>query len=271
MYYRCVLSKWHKFFLWDIYILRVSVAITVCRECYIVILSCLGSIVYFRCIVRDSLYHNLETWIQVPSDIVHWHLHPATVYRIVFLAGRCSVILCHYDDVCDYYWDFFWYSFWPTYLGFLKLVNVGSATTYLPGCVCTWTFSLNIGLNMSLSGSFISCFDSLLGYLQERSRLCNWLPLRCHGLSTCFLHFCPFFENLLLNDTLSVWQNEEQHFRSFNCVCRHEYMYLYIAMAHNMKISYFHLLYFHVSNITVFFAKYSGTLLLHIRNLDALY
>ena len=49
-------------------------------------------------------------------------------------------------------------------LGFLFISNSVSANTQLPGCFCPWTFSLNIGLNMSPLDTFMSCLHSLLEY-----------------------------------------------------------------------------------------------------------
>ena len=49
-------------------------------------------------------------------------------------------------------------------LGFLHISNSGSANAQLPGCFFSWTFSLNIGLNMFPLDSFMSCLHSLLGY-----------------------------------------------------------------------------------------------------------
>ena len=40
----------------------------------------------------------------------------------------------------------------------------GFANAHLPGCSRSWTFPLNIGLNMLPSDSFMSCLDHLLGY-----------------------------------------------------------------------------------------------------------
>ena len=47
---------------------------------------------------------------------------------------------------------------------FIMIVVTGSANAQLPGCFRPWTFSLNIGLNMLPSDSFMSCLHSLLGY-----------------------------------------------------------------------------------------------------------
>ena len=49
-------------------------------------------------------------------------------------------------------------------LGFLWLSSSGSANIQLPRCFRPYTFSLNIGLNMLPSDSFMSCLHSLLGY-----------------------------------------------------------------------------------------------------------
>ena len=49
-------------------------------------------------------------------------------------------------------------------LGVLYLSRSGSANAQLPGCFRSWTFSLNIGLNMFPLDSFMSCLHSLLGY-----------------------------------------------------------------------------------------------------------
>ena len=48
--------------------------------------------------------------------------------------------------------------------GFLYISSYGSANAQLPGCFRPWTFSLNIGLNMFLLDSFMSCLYSILGY-----------------------------------------------------------------------------------------------------------
>ena len=56
------------------------------------------------------------------------------------------------------------FSFQTTYLGFVSLSICGSVNAELSGCFGPWTFSLNIGLNMLRSDSFMSCLHSLLGY-----------------------------------------------------------------------------------------------------------
>ena len=55
----------------------------------------------------------------------------------------------------------------------------------------------------------------------------------------------------------------------FYYVYTHEFTY--ILMSQNKTRSYFWLPYFHVSNSSIFFAKYSGTLLFHRRCLDVFY
>ena len=49
-------------------------------------------------------------------------------------------------------------------LGLLYISSSGSANVQLPGCFRSWTFSLNIGLQMFPFNSFMSCLHSLLGY-----------------------------------------------------------------------------------------------------------
>ena len=53
--------------------------------------------------------------------------------------------------------------FFTTIKGFLQLNSSGSANDQLPGCFRPWKFSLNIGLSMLPSDSFMSCLHSLLG------------------------------------------------------------------------------------------------------------
>ena len=44
------------------------------------------------------------------------------------------------------------------------IIGRSAKDTNLSGCFCPWTFSLNIGLNMLPSDSFLSCLDSLPGH-----------------------------------------------------------------------------------------------------------
>ena len=69
-------GNWNKFFLKDLYIPIVGVANNGVLDDMILlfILSCLVSNVCFNCIVRDSLYHNMD--IEVPCAIVHWWAAP---------------------------------------------------------------------------------------------------------------------------------------------------------------------------------------------------
>ena len=66
-------------------------------------------------------------------------------------------------------------------LGFLYINNSGSANTQLPGCFCTWTLSLNIGLNMFSLDSFMSCLHSLLGYSTGESQALQLIVLAAFG------------------------------------------------------------------------------------------
>ena len=93
-YYRCILIKWNKLFLRDIYLPRVCVALTVyrmIRYCYCV-LSCLVSIAYYCCVVQNSLYYNMDIG-------TIWHFAWASCTPIHFiglvLAVHCSGVECH--------------------------------------------------------------------------------------------------------------------------------------------------------------------------------
>ena len=92
------------------------------------------------------------------------------------------------------------YLFWPTHLGFLKLVSFGSATTHLPGCVCTWTFSdwiLDWTCLFRILLYHVWFFTRV--FYRRGQGFATDCPcgVWCHGLSTCFLYFCPLVENLL--------------------------------------------------------------------------
>ena len=59
------------------------------------------------------------------------------------------------------------YRFWywtKTAITFGEECSSGSVNAQPPGSFRLWTFSLNIGLNMLPSDSFMSCSHSLLGY-----------------------------------------------------------------------------------------------------------
>ena len=72
-------------------------------------------------------------------------------------------------------------SFWTTGLGFLKLSSSGSANAQLPGYFRLWTFSLNTGLNMLPSDSFMSCLHSLLGYSTVEFQALQLIVLAAFG------------------------------------------------------------------------------------------
>ena len=80
-------------------------------------------------------------------------------------------------------------------LGFLLLSSSGSANAQLPGCFCPWTFSLNIGLNVLPSESFMPCLHSLLGYSTWEFQAFQLIVLAVLGgmdkpLASCMLvHF----------------------------------------------------------------------------------
>ena len=83
-----------------------------------------------------------------------------------FIRGSCHYfldrILFHHDF---HHWNFMTINYLLICtLGFLYISSSASANAQLPGCFRPWTFSLNIGLDMFPSDSFMSCLHSLLGY-----------------------------------------------------------------------------------------------------------
>ena len=135
----------------------------------------------FQNVFNDTIYTLCDVW--------HWQGYtPSQSIRLIY---RRALIWCWMllfvsfinitnsisfnNGKYDYYWDVgvHCYSFWITALGFLTLGNFGSAIPHPPGCFCAWTVFLICILN----------YD----FLQVRSRLCKWLPLRC--LVLLLVHF----------------------------------------------------------------------------------
>ena len=186
-------SMWfNKLFLTDIYRLKVGVAMTVCRK----IRYCYSFLLGFNCTFQLYSSGFLMLWYGYKYHAILYikQLHPTTVYRTVSGWVCFVLVLLSVLFINSYIESYFimmvaiiigslcpFYSFWATYLSFPELGSSHSATTYLHGCFCPWTFSLNIGLNMLPSDSFMSCLDSLLGLyiLHGSSNLCNWLSLLC--------------------------------------------------------------------------------------------
>ena len=111
-------------------------------------------------------------------------------------------------------------------------VNPNTNSTHLSESFCPWIFSLNIGLNMLPSDSFVSCLHYLIqDILWESSKLCKWLSLRC-GLTTCCLSVGPLFGDV---------------FFAFN------YAFTYLLMPQNVIIHCFYLPDCHVSHSVLFF------------------
>ena len=90
----------------------------------------------------------------------------------------------------------------------------------------------------------------------------------CRGSTTSFLYVGQLFGNIVWNDSgfvsLTQWRATFSLFLIM-------FFFTYILMPHNMKILYFHLVYFHVSNSTLSFTQHSGALLLPRRSLDTVY
>ena len=117
-------------------------------------------------------------WIWVPCDIVHWSAEPHRTGLGVCGVLVLSVIMCSYYYLLDeFYFIMIFIMTVVTIIGiFMAVVSIlnytfrisvsgsGSANAQHTGCFHPWTFSLNIGLNMLNSDSFISCLHYLLGY-----------------------------------------------------------------------------------------------------------
>ena len=116
-------------------------------------------------------------WIYVPCDIIHGQLHPIIVYRFDFgvCIVLCRLLLCvpFTDSLIEFYLIMIVVIIVDTFVAILFILNYmvrlsvlgssDSANVHLPRCFRPG-HSLNIGLNMLHSDSFVSYLDSLLGY-----------------------------------------------------------------------------------------------------------
>ena len=70
-------------------------------------------------------------------------------HYFVFFTNITISFTLHHDKFDQYLGNLCpCYSFWAIDLGFLKLLNFGSAIPHLLVCFCPWTFFNNSGLNM---------------------------------------------------------------------------------------------------------------------------
>ena len=99
MYYRCIWCNWNQLFLRDIYIPRVGVALTSCRD--IAKLSFFPA--WFQLCISISyiiLYMDIYTmWVTLCIG----QLYPITVHKTVFLCAvpALSVIMCSFYEFLD--------------------------------------------------------------------------------------------------------------------------------------------------------------------------
>ena len=77
------------------------------------------------------------------------------------------------------------YTFRLSETGYFWFCNYTPSWMFLP-----WTFSLNIGLNILLSDSFMLCLDHVLCYSTGEFHTLRLCPgdVWCRGLTTCPLH-----------------------------------------------------------------------------------
>ena len=145
-----------------------------------VLISCLVSNVNanFDYIVQHSLYHGMDIGTMWQCALVSCTLSHSTALLFgcalfwcwVSLGAPFTISLIKFYfimilimivvTIIGILWPFF--TFWTTCLGFLWLCSSCSANAQLPGCFRPRTFSLNVGLNMLHSDSFMPCLYSLL-------------------------------------------------------------------------------------------------------------
>ena len=143
------LGDWNKLFLRDIYTPIVGVGNDGVLDDMILlfIISCLVPNVCFHCIIQDSWMCVVLVLSAICVPFTNSSVEFYFILRVVTIVRIFMAIL-----------------FILNYMFRLSsLSNYNSANTYLPGCFCSWTFLLNIGLNMLPLDSFVSCLDSLLG------------------------------------------------------------------------------------------------------------
>ena len=162
MHHRCILSKWNKFFVKDLYIPRLGVAMTVCRMMRY-ILSCFVPNVYINCVVQDFLYFNVDI-------VTMWHcaLVRCTQSQSIELVFGGALFWCWlllYFSFTNYSIECYFIMMVATTIGIfmsilfiltytLKLSDTRQFCNYaLPGCFSPWTFSMYIWLNMLPSNS----------------------------------------------------------------------------------------------------------------------
>ena len=91
-------------------------------------------------------------WVSLSASLtiflIEFYLIMIFIMIVVTIIGIFMVIHCFFNYTLD----------------LMKLSSYGYVNAQLLGCFRPWTPSLNAGLNMQLSDSFMSCLHSLLGY-----------------------------------------------------------------------------------------------------------
>ena len=155
----------------------------------------------FKCtfsrVVQYSLYHNMDIgtmWhftliSSIPSQSIALFLGCALFWCWVSLGAHVTISLIEFYFIMIFIIIvvtiveiFMAINYFLNYtLGFLYLSISGSANAQLPGCFQSWTFSLNIELNMLPLDSFMSCLHTLLGYSTEEFQALQLIILAALG------------------------------------------------------------------------------------------
>ena len=109
--------------------------------------------------------------------------------------------------------------------GFLYLRSSDSANSQLPGCFRPWTFSLNIGLNVLLLVSFMSCLHSLLGYSTGEFQALQLIALAAFGF-TFLLNYLLFVN--IFDETISIYVDPRLNPQLYNNRSNPVSLYFYI-------------------------------------------
>ena len=119
---------------------------------------------------------------------------------------RCSGVECHFhftNSVIKFYLTMIIVTIIGIFIAIPCILNYmtfctklfDSANGHLPRCFRSWTFLLNIGLNMIHSGSFVSVlfrFSTNIFYREVPGFATNCpCGVWCRGLTTCLLYVGP--------------------------------------------------------------------------------
>ena len=96
-------------------------------------------------------------------------------------------------------------TFRTTPLGFLLLSSICPANAQLPGCFHTWTFALDIGMNMLPLDAFMFTISTRKFYRGVPGFATDGpCVILCRRFTTCLLYVSPLCGNLVENDSSFV-------------------------------------------------------------------